>query len=41
MYIYPEGDHGLGHIHYIRYRRQWHDELAEWLKNEVIAQVNK
>ena len=41
MYIYPEGDHGWGHIHNIRYKQQWHDELSTWLKNEVIAKVNK
>lgn len=41
MYIYPEGDHGWGHIHNIRYRQQWHDELAQWLKYEVIAKVTK
>ena len=39
MYIYPEGDHGWGHIHSIRYKKDWHDDLASWLSKEVISKV--
>lgn len=41
LLIYPEGDHGWGHIHAIKYRRQWHDDLEAWLKNEVIDRIKK
>lgn len=41
LLIYPEGDHGWGHIHPIKYRQQWHDDLAAWLSREVIAKAKK
>ncbi len=41
LYIYPEGNHGWGHIHQFKYSRQWHDDLATWLRNEVIAKIRR
>lgn len=41
LLIYPQGDHGWGHIHGIRYKDRWHEDLAAWLKNEVISKVGK
>lgn len=41
MYIYPDGNHGWGHIHPIHYRDEWHNELSSWLQKEVIARVKK
>lgn len=36
MFIYPNGNHGWGHIHRIPYRRQWHDDLQAWLEKEIL-----
>lgn len=41
LLVYPQGDHGWGHIHGIRYRDRWHEDLSAWLKNEIIAKVKK
>lgn len=39
LLIYTSGDHGWGHIHPIRYRQAWHDDLTQWLQNEVIKKL--
>ena len=37
LHVYPIGEHGWGYYDHFPYNRQWKEELAQWLRQEVLV----